>query len=64
MLGRYRIPVAAAAEQRGARGESEKAVGSSRGGNWDVLGSGRDGVRLAAWVSLGRAQRGLSLGLG
>lgn len=38
MLGRYRIPVAVAAEQRGARGESEKAVGSSRGGNWDVLG--------------------------
>lgn len=49
MLGRYRIPVAVAVAQRGARGETEKAVGSSREATGMLLASGRDGVRLAAW---------------
>lgn len=56
----HAVAVAVAKERRGARGESEKAVGSSRGGNGDVLGIWRDGVRPAAWGSLGWARRGLS----
>lgn len=62
MLGRYRIPVAVAMAQRGARGESGKAVGSSRGGNWDVPGIWQGRRPPGSLVSLGWAQRGLSPG--
>lgn len=57
MLGRYRIPVAMAVAQRGARGESEKAVGSSQGRqlgcSWHLAGTasawqpGESGLGLA-----------------
>lgn len=52
--------VAVAKERRGARGESEKAVGSSRGGNGDVLGIWQGRRPPGSRGSLSWARRGLS----
>lgn len=50
-----------AVEGRGARGESEKAVGSSGEATMMFLAfSGRDGAPLAAWVKLKKPGLGLA----